>query len=123
MTQSKAFQGIRSDVIKIANAIPPGKVTTFGAIGEYMTVMPRHVAYVLSQLQPHEQDEVAWYRVVGASGSLGKNKADARGQRQSDWLGQEGVGTGDGKVLDFPDHFVAVETLSCGVEPGKNYSK
>ncbi|MEM8963438.1 MAG: MGMT family protein [Acidobacteriota bacterium] len=123
MSRSIAFDGIRADVLAIVGAVPSGKVTTFGDIGGYMTVMPRHVAYILGRLTPDEQDRVAWYRVVGASGKLGKKKVDAMGRSQAELLQAESVVVRNGIVTDFERVFVPVVDLDCGVEPGKNYSK
>lgn len=122
MGKSKAFARIRDDILQIVSAIPPGNVTTFKEIGSYMTVMPRHVAYILSQLTPEEQEEIAWHRVVGESGKLGKTKYNARGQSQAELLQQETVAVHNGMVADFKNVFVPVAALKSGVAQGKNYS-
>ena len=86
-----------------------------------MTVVPRHVAYILSRLEPQEQDQVPWYRVVGESGKLGKNKLNFWGQSQAELLEAESVLVGKGVVMEFERFFISVAALNCGVEPGKNY--
>ena len=53
--------------------------------------MPRHVAYILSQLDDNTKMEVPWYRVVSADGSLGVPKRDPSGDSQAQLLEREGV--------------------------------
>lgn len=122
MSKSEAFTKIKNDVIKIVGCIPHGKITTFKAIGNYMTVMPRHVAYILSQLSPEEQDEIPWHRVVGDLGKLGKEKTNARGQSQSELLTTEGLLVASSRIANFESVFIQASSLNCTVQPAQNYS-
>lgn len=121
MARSKAFIGIKRDVLLIVAALPPGTVTTFASIGEYLSVVPRHVAYILATLTSEEQRSVPWQRVVGEGGKLGKAKADKLGRSQEELLLGEGVGVAAGKVLGFSSRFVPASALEHGVEPHKHY--
>ena len=53
-------------VLELVEQVPPGRVTTYGAIGDRLGCGPRIVARVLSQ----HGGPVPWWRVVRADGSL-----------------------------------------------------
>ncbi len=53
-------------VLAIVEEIPPGRVTTYGAIGDRLGRSPRLVARVLAE----QGGPVPWWRVVRADGSL-----------------------------------------------------
>lgn len=54
-------------VLDVVEAIPPGRVMTFGLIAEYVgSGGPRQVAKVMA----HSGGAVPWWRVVRADGSL-----------------------------------------------------
>lgn len=121
MAGSRAYAGIRADVLAIVEALPRGRVTTFAAIGEHMHVMPRHVAYVLARLTPLERETLPWHRVVGAGGKLGRSRHDNRGCSQAALLTDEGFCIVDDAVVDFPIRFVPVHALAAGVPRGRRY--
>lgn len=73
MAKSEAFARIKAQVLRI------------------VAVMPRHVAYILSQLDDNTKMDVPWYRVVSADGSLGVPKGDPSGDSQAQLLEREGV--------------------------------
>jgi alkylated DNA nucleotide flippase Atl1 len=83
MAKSKAFIGIKRDVCLIVSTIPAGRVTTFASIGTYMSVVPRHIAYILSTLTEEEQLTHPWHRVVGQAGKLGRIRLDPPQSRRS----------------------------------------
>jgi methylated-DNA-protein-cysteine methyltransferase related protein len=91
MPKSPAFIQIKADIIELVTKIPQGRVTTYGAIGEHLNVMARHVAYILATLQPVEQAEIPWYRVVSNGGSISSGKLNARHLSQVTLLTQEGI--------------------------------
>ncbi|WP_216919014.1 MGMT family protein [Synechococcus sp. CCAP 1479/9] len=91
MAKSEAFARIKAQVLRIVATIPESKITTYQSIGEHLAVMPRHVAYILSQLDDNTKMEVPWYRVVSADGSLGVPKRDPSGDSQAQLLQREGV--------------------------------
>ena len=53
-------------VLELVEQVPPGCVTTYGAIGDRLGCGPRIVGRVLSQ----HGGPVPWWRVVRADGSL-----------------------------------------------------
>lgn len=120
MARSKAFLGIKRDVLRIAATVPAGAVTTFGSIGTYMSVIPRQVAYILATLTDDEQRSVPWYRVVGEGGKLGTRKQDALGRSQEQLLA-EGVVVQSGVVAEFATRFIDAAALEHEVEPNRRY--
>ncbi|MBW4530625.1 MAG: MGMT family protein [Aphanothece saxicola GSE-SYN-MK-01-06B] len=91
MAKSEAFARIQHQVLRIVSAVPEAKLTTYQSIGEHLAVMPRHVAYILSQLDDATKLDIPWYRVVSANGSLGVPKRDPNGDTQADLLEREGL--------------------------------
>ena len=77
-------------VFDAVDTIPPGRVSTYGAIGRLVGVGPRRVARALSQ----GGGAVPWYRVVRADGSM----AEAVRVRQLELLATEGVPLRNGRV-------------------------
>ena len=121
MARSKAFLGIKRDVLRVTAAIPPGAVTTFGSIGAYMSVIPRQVAYILATLTDDEQRSAPWHRVVSEGGKLGTLKEDARGRSQEVLLLTEGVAVRSGVIADFGARFIDAAALEHEVEPHRRY--
>jgi methylated-DNA-protein-cysteine methyltransferase related protein len=87
MPKSEAFVKIKADILQITKNIPAGRTTTFSAIGDYLNVVPRHVAYILSTLSHEEADDIPWHRVVPANGVI---KTSSRGAAQKMRLESEG---------------------------------
>ena len=77
-------------VLDAVERIPPGRVSTYGAIGRLVGVGPRRVARALSS----GGGAVPWHRVVRADGSA----ADPVRVRQLELLAAEGVPMRDGRV-------------------------
>jgi alkylated DNA nucleotide flippase Atl1 len=77
-------------VFDAVEAIPSGRVSTYGAIGRMVGVGPRRVARALSQ----GGGAVPWYRVVRADGTV----AEPVRVRQLELLATEGVPVRDGRV-------------------------
>ncbi|MCA0146299.1 MGMT family protein [Blastococcus sp. LR1] len=77
-------------VFDAVDRIPPGRVSTYGAIGRLVGVGPRRVARALSQ----GGGAVPWYRVVRADGTA----AEAVRARQLELLATEGVPVCNGRV-------------------------
>jgi len=86
-------------VFDVVEAIPPGRVSTYGAIGRLVGVGPRRVARALS----HGGGAVPWYRVLRADGSA----AEPVRVRQLELLAGEGVPIRNGRVdmsaVSWPD--------------------
>jgi alkylated DNA nucleotide flippase Atl1 len=77
-------------VFDIVDQIPPGRVSTYGAIGRLIGIGPRRVARALSS----GGGAVAWYRVVRADGSV----AEPVRVEQLARLAAEGVPMRSGRV-------------------------
>ncbi len=78
-------------VFDAVEAIPPGRVSTYGAIGRLVGVGPRRVARALSG---GGGAAVPWHRVVRADGTA----AEQVRVRQLELLAGEGVPMRDGRV-------------------------
>jgi methylated-DNA-protein-cysteine methyltransferase related protein len=116
MAGSPFYARIKADVLKIVASIPKGKVCTFSSIGEHLDVVPRHIAYILSTLEPLEKIQYPWYRVVGNDGDLGKPKSSETGESQSDLLAVDGIlVVGNSIAASFAKHFVECSLLKSGV--------
>ena len=77
-------------VFDVVERIPPGRVSTYGAIGRLVGVGPRRVARALSQ----GGGAVPWHRVVRADGSV----AEPVRVEQLGLLAAEGVPVRSGRV-------------------------
>lgn len=122
MAGSKAFALIKQDVEKMVLSVPFGRITTFNSIGAWMTVQPRHVAWILKRLQPQEQDLIPWHRVVREQGQFSNTLTNYRGQTQTELLALEGIISRDHRVIEFDSLFLNAAKLSADVRPGKSYS-
>jgi methylated-DNA-protein-cysteine methyltransferase-like protein len=99
VAKSPFFARIRMQVLQLTAAVPEGKVCTYQSMGKHLDVMPRHVAYILSQLEPHEKLEYPWHRVVSGDLSLGAPKQNPDGTMQADLLRNEGLLVSGNKVI------------------------
>jgi methylated-DNA-protein-cysteine methyltransferase related protein len=116
MPKSEAFIRIKADVLRIVSTIPHGKLTSFQALGYHLDVMPRHVAYMLSQLSPEEKLALPWYRVTADKGLLGTVKLHADGRTQAQLLGDEGIQfTTASQVAHYDKYFVEIKALKHGI--------
>ena len=77
-------------VFDVVERIPPGRVSSYGAIGRLVGVGPRRVARALSS----GGAAVPWHRVLRADGSA----AEPVRVRQLELLAGEGVPIRDGRV-------------------------
>jgi alkylated DNA nucleotide flippase Atl1 len=77
-------------VFDVVERIPPGRVSSYGAIGRLVGVGPRRVARALSA----GGGAVPWHRVLRADGSA----ADPVRVRQLQLLAAEGVPIRNGRV-------------------------
>ncbi|MDB5243350.1 MAG: rsbP 1 [Spirosoma sp.] len=59
-------------VLRIVETVPPGRVTTYGAIGDAVGSGPRLIGNVMAR----HGSGVAWWRVVRADGSLPPSHQD-----------------------------------------------
>jgi len=121
MAKSRAFALIKIDILKIVNCIPKGKLTSYKAIGNYMDVVPRQIAYIISTLSDEEKDSYPWYRVVGEKAKLGKVKFDSKGNTQESLLAAEEHKVDKGIVADVDRVFIEVDDLNTGILKHKHY--
>ena len=92
----------KSKVLAVVAAIPEGRVTTYGAIGQHLHGTARQVAFVLGRLTVEESQRLPWFRVVAANGVVSSIKLGAVGRRQIQRLRAEGIAvTLRNKVEDF----------------------
>lgn len=102
MKESGARARIKSRVLADVAAIPEGRVTTYGTIGQHLKITARQVALALSSLTAEESKQYPWFRVVGANGIISTIKLGSVGRRQIARLRAEGVAvTPRNKVEDF----------------------
>ena len=100
-----------------------GRVTTYGAIGNHLSVMARHVAYILATLTFEEQQELPWHRVVADKGAITASKLKARHRVQIEKLQQEGVKlTAKNKIENFDELFCPPDQLVTWSHRKKCYS-
>jgi methylated-DNA-protein-cysteine methyltransferase related protein len=114
--KSPAFIRIRVQVLQIVRCIPASRLCTYQAIGEHLGVMPRHVAYILSQLPDLEKMLHPWHRVVSGDGTLGTVKRGGEGRTQADLLADEGHVVSGNAVVFFERAAIAVGALDSGIE-------
>jgi methylated-DNA-protein-cysteine methyltransferase related protein len=116
MAKSAAFARIKSQVLEIVASIPESKISTYQSIGEHLAVMPRHVAYILSQLAPNEKMVCPWHRVVSGDGTLGVVKKGLDGKTQAELLRNEGLLVSQNKLTtEMARVFVPAAELPSGI--------
>ena len=97
-----ALARLKPRVLAVLEAIPEGRVTTYGAVGRHLRASPRQVARVLATLTADESARLPWFRVVAAGGVVSTVKLRAVGRRQVARLRAEGVAvTPRNRVEDF----------------------
>jgi len=117
VTASPAFARIHHDVMQVVAHIPRGRVTTYSAIGEFLDVVPRQVAFPLARRNDEAREAVPWWRVVGAATALGRPKRAAAGASQHHLLLAEGVAVRDRRVEGLAERLIIPTTRSTGVRP------
>ena len=99
MTDRPAGPDVDEAVFDVVETIPPGRVSTYGAIGRLVGVGPRRVARALSA----GGAAVPWHRVVRADGTA----AEPVRVRQLALLAAEGVPVRNARVdlsaVGWPD--------------------
>ncbi len=92
-------------VYEVASRIPYGRVTSFGAIANFLASSgsARMVGWALNA--SHSRDDVPAHRVVNRVGLLsGKHHFDGTNLMQQ-LLENEGIVVIDNKIVDFEKHF------------------
>lgn len=80
-------------------AVPPGRVTTYGAIGAAAGCPARVVGYALHHLSVAPRPEVPWQRVINARGGI-----STHGAEQRRLLEAEGVQFGADNTVDLDQY-------------------
>lgn len=96
-------QGFFEKVYAVAKRIPPGRVTSYGAIAEFLASAgsARMVGWAMNGCPP----DVPAHRVVNRIGMLtGKHHFDGTNLMQQ-LLESEGVKVRDNQIVDFEKHF------------------
>ena len=98
-------------VYDVIRTIPEGRVSTYGAIADFLTLgSARMVGYALRQL-PANMADVPAHRVVNASGVLtGRHRFNPPGLMQA-LLESEGVAVINDRVVNFKHLFWHPEAL------------
>src|SRR4029079_7025906 len=93
---------LKERVLAVVALIRDRRIATYGAIGRYLRISARQVAFVLARLTVGEAEIIPWFRVVAAKGFVSTTKLGAVGRRQIARLRQEGVlVTGRNRVAEF----------------------
>jgi alkylated DNA nucleotide flippase Atl1 len=88
---TEAALDVDEAVFDAVECIPPGRVSTYGAIGKLVGIGPRRVARALAT----GGGAVPWFRVVRADGSV----VEPVRVRQLELLAAEGVPMRNGRVV------------------------
>jgi methylated-DNA-protein-cysteine methyltransferase related protein len=113
---SPFFARIKRDILIIMASVPERRLVTFKDVGAYLDVMPRHVAYILTMLEPDEMVHCPWFRAVPEDGILKTPKSNTFGISQRELLAREGhMIAPDGRVLDLGQACIAVAVLPHGM--------
>lgn len=112
---SVAYARIRADILALARSIPPGRMTTYGALAGWIDISARQAAYLLATLTPKELESVPWHRVVQEGGVVSRTRP-VRFAEQVERLAEEGVVVdGAGQVQAWDVVSVSLEALASGV--------
>lgn len=105
MNYSKKTTNFFEDVYDVVRLIPPGKVTSYGAIAKYLgsSGSSRMVGWAMNAA--HNLDDVPAYRVVNRTGLLtGRNHFD-NPYKMEEMLVKEGVSVNENQVTNFSKHY------------------
>jgi len=94
-----------ADVFEVVRQVPAGRVTTYGAIANFlgMTRSARMVGWAMNA--SHTLPDVPAHRVVNRTGLLTGKHHFAHPSAMEDALRAEGVEVENDKVCHFQDHF------------------
>ena len=107
MTDSNFF----NDVYDVVRLIPPGRVTTYGAIAKYLGAArsSRMVGWAMNA--SHTQPDIPAHRVVNRQGVLTGKMMFAYPMQMQELLESEGVRVENDRVLEFESVFWSPEEL------------
>lgn len=97
----KDYRNFFQDVFEVVKLIPKGRVTTYGAIGEYLGLKSsaRMVGWAMNA--SHVEKGVPAHRVVNAKGLLTGKHHFQTPTKMEELLKKEGVKVKDDTVVDF----------------------
>ncbi len=97
-------------VYEVTRVIPKGRVSTYGAIADYLALgSARMVGWALNKVPKELQ--IPAHRVVNSKGELSGRAAFDPPSRMGDLLIQEGVEVMNDKVINFKTYFWHPEEL------------
>lgn len=92
-------------VFQVVKLIPKGKVTSYGAIANYLGIKSgaRMVGYAMNA--SHSQQDVPAHRVVNRNGLLTGKHHFAYPEQMQELLEKEGILVRNDKITDFEKYF------------------
>ena len=100
---TKTNEGFFEKVYDVARRIPYGKVTSYGAIANFLA--SKGSARMVGWAMNNSPDDVPAHRVVNRVGLLtGKHHFDGSNMMQQ-LLESEGIKVKDNQIVDFDKHF------------------
>lgn len=98
------------DVHDVARMIPSGRVTTYGAIADFLTLgSARMAGWAMNKCLP--EDEVPAHRVLNRKGELSGRNAFPTPTLMQERLEAEGIEVVDNRVVDFKNLFWSPQEL------------
>jgi methylated-DNA-protein-cysteine methyltransferase related protein len=92
------------DVFALVRLIPKGRVSTYGAIADYLRLgSPRMVGWALNNCG-HDPNDIPAHRVVNRLGELSGRAHFKPPSRMEELLTLEGIVVVDSKIQDFQKH-------------------
>ena len=103
--EEKKRAGFFEDVFDVVRQIPPGRVSSYGAIAAYLgsRLSARMVGWAMNA--SHGLDDVPAHRVVNRSGLLTGKHHFAGSHLMQQLLEQEGIRVENDQIVDFKVHF------------------
>jgi methylated-DNA-protein-cysteine methyltransferase related protein len=92
------------DVFEVVRLIPKGKISTYGAIAEYLGTKgsSRMVGWALNQCNDSGMEDIPAHRVVNRKGLL-TGKIHFKGRSMEDLLRKDGVRVSNNQIKNFEE--------------------
>ena len=92
------------DVYALVRLVPHGRITTYGAIADYLRLgSPRMVGWALNHCG-HDPNDIPAHRVVNRLGELSGRAHFKPPSRMAELLAAEGIFVVDDKIQNFEKH-------------------
>ncbi len=88
-------------ILEIVRLIPPGRVSTYGAIANFLAVSPRTVGWALNRSYNPDAEKVPAHRVVNRKGMLSGKMHFGDPYIMEELLREEGIEVEEDFVQDF----------------------